>query len=160
MLQVSTISTRITPYAGFPSKPSDELFPCVYFTTYSYLPGCHLHNSLASRTSVSSLQFVEYIVFPTILSFVPQQLNSRQNDKFCGYRVESLFGSLVLSSVHSTIIINNTLINQAGSYYVITNFYLIWDRRQLYPITRMISLSLHSTSAPPQSHVITTISSL
>ena len=100
------------------------------------------------------------IVFPATLNFVPHQLNSRQNSKFHGHHVESSLSLLMLSSVHSTIIITNTLINQAGSYYVITNFYLIWDRRQLYPITQMISLLLHSTLALPRSHIITTISSL
>ena len=48
--------------------------------------------------------------------------------------MSSLLGSLVLSSVHSMIIITNALINQAGNYYVITSFYLIWDRSQLYPL--------------------------
>ena len=92
------------------------------------------------------------------VSQVPQQLNSRQDGEFLGHHVESLLGSLVLSSVHSMIIITNTLklINQTESYYVITNFYL---RSQLYPITLMISLLLHSISAPAQSRVITTISS-
>ena len=69
------------------------------------------------------------------VSCVPQQLSSRKNGKFSGHRVESLLGLLVLSSVHSTILITNVLINQTGSYYIITNFYLIWDRSQLYLVT-------------------------
>ena len=151
MLQASIISIRIIEYAGFASKPSDELFSCVCFATYSYLSGCHLHNSLTSRTSMSSLRHLFGLSFlPATLNFIPQQLNSRQNGKFHGHHVESLLGLLMLFSVHSTIIITNTLINQARSYYVITNFYLIWDRRQLYPIT----------CCPPRSHVITTISSM
>ena len=70
-------------------------------------------------------------VFPaTYVCCVPQQLNSRQNGEFCGHRVESSLGSLMLSSVDSTII-TNMVINQTGSYYIITNFYLIWDRSPL-----------------------------
>ena len=57
-------------------------------------------------------------------------------------------------------IITNTLINQASSYYIITNFHLICDRSQLYHMTQMISLLLHSISATPWSCVITMISSL
>ena len=158
MLQASTIRTRIIPYA-FPSKPSDELFPCIYLLTYSSLPDCCPRNILASRTSMPSLWFVRYRLSCHV-NFIPQQLNFRQNGEFRVHCVESSLGPLVLSSVHSTIIITNVLINQAESYYVITNFYLIWDRRQLYPITWMISLLLHFTLALPQSHVITTISSL
>ena len=97
------------------------------------------------------------IILPAILSFVPQQLNSRQNGKFCGHHVKSLLGSLMLSSVHSTIIITNALINQAGSCYIITNFYI--GRRQLYRIIWMISMLLHLTLAPPQFYVITMTSS-
>ena len=116
-------------------------------------------NGLKLWTSVSSLQLVSCFVSGHV-SFVPQQFNSRQNGKFCGHRVKSLFGSLMLSSVHSTIIIINAFINQAGSYYIITNFYLIRDRSQLYSVTRMMSLLLHSTLAPLWSRVITKISSL
>ena len=58
-------------------------------------------------------------------------------------------------SVHSTI--TNMLINQAESH---SNYYLIWDRSQLYPVTQIISLLLHLILTLPQSHVITTISSL
>ena len=49
------------------------------------------------------------------------------------------------------------LINLAGSSYVTTTYYLIWDRSQLYPITWMILLLLHLTLALPWSHVIKTI---
>ena len=90
---------------------------------------------------------------------VLQQLNSRQNGKFCGHHVESLLGSLMLFSVQSAIIITN-LINQAGSYYVITNFQLIWDESQLCSVTQMISLLLHLILALPWCCVMTMISSL
>ena len=98
----TTITTMVIQYA-FPRKPSDELFPCVYSTAYSYLPGCCLHNSLTPRISTLSLLIVRYRLsgYP---SCVPQQLNSRQNGEFCGHRVESLLGSLVLSSVYSRIL--------------------------------------------------------
>ena len=79
--------------------------------------------------------------------------------------IESLLGLTVHAtvivepfSVHSTIISTNALISQAGTYYVIANYYLIWNRSQLYLVTQMISLLLHLTSAPPQSCVITMIS--
>ena len=110
-------------------------------------------------TSVSSLWLVRYHL-SSYISCVPQQLNSRKNGKICGHRVESSLGSLVRSSDHSTIIITNMLINQVGSYYVITNFYLIWGRSQLYPVTQMISLLLHLTLVPPWSYVITITSFL
>ena len=74
----------------------------------------------------------------------------------CGYHVESLLGSPMPFSIHRTIIITNALIKQKGSSYVITNFDCIWDISQY---TCMISLLLHLTSAPPWSHIITTISS-
>ena len=50
--------------------------------------------------------------------------------------VESSLSSLVLSSVHLTIIITNMLIKQAGSQSrkSIRN-YQFWDRSQLYPVT-------------------------
>ena len=44
-----------------------------------------------------------------------------QNGEFRGHCLKSLLGSLGPLSVHSTIIIINTLIKQAGSYFVITN---------------------------------------
>ena len=47
------------------------------------------------------------------INHVPQHINSRRNGKFREHGVESSLGSLVLSSVHSTIIITNALINQA-----------------------------------------------
>ena len=157
MLQTSIISTRIILYAS-PSKPTNELFPCIYFATYSYLLGCCLCNTLTSRTSMARhCSGLSSIILPAILGFVPQQLNSRQNGKFCGHHVKSLLGSLMLSSVHSTIIITNALINQAGSCYIITNFYI--GRRQLYRIIWMISMLLHLTLAPPRSYVITMTSS-
>ena len=157
MLQTSTISTRIILYA-FPSKPTNELFPCIYFATYTVAICLAVVCVISSHQEHPCHCFgLLTIVFPATLSFVPQQLNSRQNDKFCGHHVESLLGSLMFSSVHSTIIITNALISQAGSYYIITNFYI--DRRQLYHIIWMISLLLHLTLAPPRSYVITMISS-
>ena len=48
------------------------------------------------------------------ISCVPQQLNSRWNGDFREHGVESLLGLLVLSAVHSTIIIINALINQVA----------------------------------------------
>ena len=60
-------------------------------------------------------------------------------------------------SVHSTTIAANVLISQAGSYYVLTDHYLIWDSSQLYPVTQMTSILLHSNLAPPRSCVIGTI---
>ena len=56
--------------------------------------------------------------------------------------------------VHLIIIVTNVLINQAESYYIITDYNLIWDRSHLHPVTRMITLLLHSTSALLQSCVI------
>ena len=129
-VSVSIITTRVIPYT-FPSKPSEEPFPCVYFSAYSYLPGCCPRNSLTPlRIYVSLLRLVRYHFSGHVIC-ISQELNSRQNGEFHGHCVESLLGSLVLSSVHSTIIIiTNALINQARIYYVITNFYLIWDRSQ------------------------------
>ena len=94
------VRTRIILY-GFSSKPSDKLFACVYFAAYSYLPGCCPHNSFTPTTSVSLLWLFGYRLSGYI-SYVSQQLNSWQNDKFCGHCVESLLGSLMLSSIHST----------------------------------------------------------
>ena len=96
---------------------------------------------------------------------ISQQLNSRQNVDFHGHSVESLLGSLVLSSIHSTIIITNTLINQARIYYVITNFYLIWANIFHYS-DGIIVIKLHLSSALVSCnnndiiHVITMTSSL
>ena len=143
----------------FSSKPNNELFPCVHSTAYSHFPDSCPHNSLTLRTPTSSLQLVKYHLYNHVSS-VSMQLSSRQNGKFRRYRVESSISSLVLSSVQLTIIITNTLINQAGSYYIITDPYLIQDRSQLYAVTRIISFYLHSTSALPQSRVITKISSM
>ena len=51
------------------------------------------------------------------------------------------------------------LIKQTGSHYITTDFNHIWAKASYILYTRIKSLLLHSTSAPPQSHVITTISS-
>ena len=60
-------------------------------------------------------------VLSSHIGCVPQQLNSRQNVKFCRYCIKYSLGSPMLFSVHLTIIIANMVINQAGSYYIITN---------------------------------------
>ena len=129
VIEAPTLTTRVILYT-FPSKSSDELFTCVCFTSYGYLPGYYQHNSITPRTPASSLRLVRYHLSDHI-SCVPKQLSSRQNGEFRGYCVESLLCSLMLSSVHSTIIITNMLINQVGSYYIITNFHLILHRSQL-----------------------------
>ena len=102
---------------------------------------------------------------PRHVSCVPQQTNSRQNDEFRGYHVESLLCSLLLSSVHSMIVITNTLINQAESYRVLhtCNYQFLpylGQKPVISRYTNMISLLLHSTLTPPRSCVISMISSL
>ena len=115
----------------------DELFPIfILVLIVICLAVVRVLNNLAPRISVSSL------VLSSHVGCVLQQLNSRYGESH-RHHVGSSLGSPVLFSVHSTTI-TNTLINQAGSYYAITNFYLIWDRSQLYPITQMISLLVHS----------------
>ena len=109
------------------------------FMSLLIVPGYRLCNSLIPQTSTSLLQLVGSH-YSSHISYVPQQLNSRQNGKFRGHHAESLLSSLVLSSIHSTVTVTNTLINHAGNYYIITNFYLKWDRSQVYPITWMILL--------------------
>ena len=157
-MQSSTITTKVIPYA-FPSKPNNEVFLYAYFA--AYLPSCRPCNGLKPSHPRHHFGFSVSCRLSGHVSRVPQQLNSKKNGEFRGHSVESSLGSLVLSSVHLTIIFTNALINQAGSYYIISSFYLIWDRSQLYPVNfGMISLLLHSTSVPPQSRVITTISSL
>ena len=61
---ISTLNNyyRAIPYA-FPGKPSDELFPCVYFAAYGCLSGCHPHNGLTLRTSTSPLTGLSGAVF-------------------------------------------------------------------------------------------------
>ena len=81
------------------------------------------------------------------ISCVKQQLiNSRQNGKFRRHHVKSMLGSPMLSPVHSTIIITNPLFIQAESYYVITNFYLIWDRSQLLYSNDVVVITLDLSS--------------
>ena len=90
---------------------------------------CGFYESPNEQNQICELctfsQIRSHIPSSSHISRVPQQLCSRKNGKFSGHRVESLLGSLVLSSVHSTTIITNALINQTGSYYVITKFCLI-----------------------------------
>ena len=107
---------------------SDELFPCIYFTNYSYLPDCRPLDSLTPRTSMSSLWLVIYHLCGHV-SCIPQQLSSRHNGEFHGYCVESL-----LSSINSTLIIINTFIIQVGSYYVITIFTLFGIEASYIPL--------------------------
>ena len=45
---------------ALPNKPSDKLFPCVYFAAYGYLPGFRPCNSITPGTPVSSLRLVRY----------------------------------------------------------------------------------------------------
>ena len=81
------MTSRVIPYA-FPSKPSNELFLCIYFVTNSHLPGCCSHNGLTPRTATSSLRLIRYHLYGNV-SCVPQQLSSRQNGEFRRYYVES-----------------------------------------------------------------------
>ena len=48
--------------------------------------------------------------------------------------IESLLGSPILFSVHSSVIITNTLINQAGGYYIIANFALYGIEARYIPL--------------------------
>ena len=96
---------------------------------------------------VSHQEHTHYCLAGQVSSYVgcvPLQLNYRQNVEICGHHIESSLGLPVHFSVHSTTIITNVLINQAGSYYAIIKLYLIWDKSLLYPITRMISLLLYT----------------
>ena len=94
-----------------------------------------LHNSLAPRTCICIIASACQVLSVWPRKLCPTVIKLKQNGEFHGHWVDSLLGSLVLSSVHPKIIITNVLINQAGSYYVITNFYLIWDRSHLYLVT-------------------------
>ena len=154
-----TISARVIPYV-FPSKPGDELFPCVYFTASIYLPGCCLCNSLTPRISISSLWLALGIVFPCRLCPTGIKLQEEWQILWTSCRAFTWFTIAIITNALAIAIITNALINQAGSYYIITNSYYIWDKSQLYPITHMISLLLYLTSAWTQSSVITTLSSL
>ena len=111
-------------------------------------PGCHLYTSLTLRTPMSLLQLVRYRLSNHV-SCIPQQLSSRQNGELRGYHVEYLLCLLVLSS--SVNLLPTRLLTRQE----VTNFSLVWDRIQLYPITWIISLLLHSTIAPLWSCVIT-----
>ena len=142
MLQALTISTRIIPYA-FPSKPSEKLFPCAYFHAYSYLPGCHLCNSLAPRTFTSLLQLVRYCLSGHV-RFVPQQINSRQYGVFRGHCGNFSWSTCAFLSSFNNNNNINMFINHPGRKLLCNyQFFLIWHRTQLYPVTRMISLLLH-----------------
>ena len=121
MLQTPTKTTRIIPYA-IPTNQVMNYFH-VFISLLIVICLAVVHIITLHQTSVSSLWLVRCRLSGHVSS-VAQQLNFRQNSKFCGHHVEFSLGLLVLSSVHSTIIITNTLINQAGSY-VNTNFYLI-----------------------------------
>ena len=58
---------------ALPNKPSDKLFPCVYFAAYSYLPGFCPYNSITPRTPVPSLRLVRYCLSSHV-HCVPQLL--------------------------------------------------------------------------------------
>ena len=88
-----------------------------FLHTYSYLPGCR-HVIVLHQEYMSSLFWL--VRHHLLLGCVPQEFNSGE---FHEHHIESLFGSPVPFSVHVTIIITNMLINQAISYYVITNFH-------------------------------------
>ena len=45
---------------ALPNKPSDKVFPCVYFAAYGYLPGFRPCNSITPGIPVSSLRLVRY----------------------------------------------------------------------------------------------------
>ena len=94
---------------SFPAN--HELFPCVYFAAYNYLPGCNLHDSLAPRISMSLLWLVRHRLLT----------NSMQDGEFHGHYTASLFGLPLLFSVHSTIFITNAFTKPAENYYIITN---------------------------------------
>ena len=50
----------------------------------------------------------------------------------------------MLLSVHSTIIITNVLINQAGSYYIITNFTLCGiEADYIHYLVEIIAITLN-----------------
>ena len=125
MLQTPTKTTRIIPYA-FPTNQVMNYFH-VFISLLIVICLAVVHIITLHQTSALSLWLVRCRLSGHVSS-VAQQLNFRQNSEFCGHQLihgEFSLGSLVLSSVHLTIIVTNTLINQAGSYYVNTNFYLI-----------------------------------
>ena len=74
-------------------QTNDELFPCVYFAAAWLLSMAH-----TKTISMSLLQLVG--CHPSHKGCVPYQLKSRQNGKFCGYRVESLLGSPMVQVSH------------------------------------------------------------
>ena len=56
---------------ALPNKPSDKVFPCVYFAAYGYLPGICPRNSITPRTPVPSLRLVRYCLSSHV-NCVPQ----------------------------------------------------------------------------------------
>ena len=99
-------------------------FTVSYFHVFNFL---HAYNNLPGCRHVIVLhqEYMRHHYFGLsgtifLLGCVPQELNSGE---FHGHHIESLLGSPVPFSVHIAIIITNLLINQAISYYVITNFH-------------------------------------
>ena len=102
------------------------------------MPSCHPRNSLKLRLNLG-LNIRVIALACQVLSFQPCKLcpiaiKLQEEWRILWTSCRILFGSLVLSSVHSTIIITNTLINQTGSYYIITNFTLFGIEASYIPL--------------------------
>ena len=121
-LQVPTTSTRVIPYA-FPANQVMSYFLAfilvlvaiclvIIHVIISVLPRI-IHITLACQVPSSHV------------GRVPQQLSSRQNGKFHGQCIAYLFSLPMPFSVLLSSLTNNY--HQCTYYYVITNFYLIWN---------------------------------
>ena len=155
-------SARIILYAFPINQIMSYLDVFILLLVYSHLPEFHLQYVIFSVIqriiNLCHCFGLSNIIFPLRLCLTAIKLGQNGKIMYNLYLVH-----LWLSQhcpVHSTIIITNILFKQAGSYYIITNFYPLWHKSQLYPITQMITLLLESTSVLPWSYVILMILSL
>ena len=85
----------------FPNKPSDELFPCVYFVAYSYLLGCCPHNNLAPNICIITLACQVPSFWPCKQCCAVIKLQAEQRILWISCRIFTWFTRTFLSSLNN-----------------------------------------------------------
>ena len=125
----------LIPYA-FPTKPSDEPFPCLFCCLCLLL----MFARLSSMYNGLALRLIDIHRFGLSGTVYPRRLCPTAPGR-TAYSCRIFAWFTRVCNNHNCAFLN-AFNNQAGSYYVIADYYLVWDRSQLYPITGMLLLHL------------------
>ena len=124
--------------------PANQVVKYFHVFTSLFITICltavHPHNSLTPSYPHHHLACWAPSFQPRKLCQTAIKLYIEWQILWTSYRIYA--GLSILSPVHSSIIITNPHFIQTESYYIITNFYLIWDRSQLLHSDDIIVITL------------------